>query len=378
MAVITIKKVETEQDKKSFLTFPWKVYRKDPLWVPPLLPERRNVLDPDKGAFLKRGEAELFLAYKDGELAGTICTAEDPPTNLKRGQKECVFGFLEYIEDYQVFEALIETALEWGRARGLDTLYGPWNLDYEDSYGVLIEGRDVPPVLMCGHSPEYYKGFMDRYGFVPARAQNVALRIPLDDSPKYIRLLRLAERVKAQGKITIRPANFDRFQEEVDIIHMLLGKALAHLDDSIGWHRDALEATLTPFKTIADPNLILFAEVDGETVGFLPGVPNLNEIFIDVNGLRHPWNYLQLLWLMKLRKPVCLSAKSVLVLPEYWNRGVVVLLMEEFYKKAREQGYEWIDMSITSADNPTSVLTAEKLGAEIYKRWQVYHYPISP
>jgi GNAT superfamily N-acetyltransferase len=79
---------------------------------------------------------------------------------------------------------------------------------------------------------------------------------------------------------------------------------------------------------------------------------------------------------MKFRKPNCLSAKSVLVLPEYWNTGVIVLMMDEFATRAAARGYSWIDMSITSADNPTSVLTAEKMGAEIYKRWQVYHYPI--
>jgi len=377
MSGIEIRKVLTPRDKRRLLTFPWKIYRDDPLWVPPLLPERKSVIDPYKGVFFDRGEADFFLAYKDGKLAGTICAAEDPPTNKNRGKKECVFGFLEYIEDYDVFTALINTAREWGRKRGLDTLYGPWNLDYENSYGVLVEGRDTPPALMCGHTPLYYRDFMDRYGFRPARAQNVALRINLDDSPEYQRLLRLAARVKAQGKITIRPANFNRWQEEIDIVHMLLRKALAHLNDSIGWHREALEATLEPFKTIADPNLILFAVVGGETVGFLPGIPNLNEIFIDVNGLRYPWNYLQLLWLMKMRKPEWLTAKSVLVLPEYWNRGVVVLLMEEMYHRAREQGYRWIDMSITSTDNPTSVLTAEKLGAEIYKRWQVYHFLIS-
>ena len=373
---ITVKRVTSKEDLQKFITFPWKVYKNDPLWVPPLLPERRNQVDSEHSAFLKRGEADFFLAYQGDQLAGTICAAEDPPTNKKRGTKECVFGFLEYVKDYQVFTALIETAQEWGKKRGLDTLYGPWNLDYEDSYGVLIEGRDVPPAIMCGHSPVYYSKFMDTYGFQPARAQNVALRISLEETPQARRLFRLADRVRSQGKVTVREANFDRWSEEVDIVHMLLGKALAHLNDSIGWHREALEATLEPFKTIADPALILFADVEGETVGFLPGIPNLNEIFIDVNGLRHPWNYLQLLWLMKFKKPACLSAKSVLVLPEYWNTGVIVLLMDEFASRALERGYSWIDMSITSADNPTSVLTAEKIGAEIYKRWQVYHYPI--
>jgi GNAT superfamily N-acetyltransferase len=376
MSNIQLRTVRSREDRRLFLTFPWKIYRDDDFWVPPLLPERRAALDPAANPFLQRGEAEFFLAYKDGHLAGTICAAEDPPTNANRGTRECVFGFLEFRKDYEVFQALIDRAREWGRARGLDTLYGPWNLDYENGYGVLVEGRDAPPALMCGHSPVYYCNFMDRYGFTPARAQNVALRIDLQESPQFARLSRLAGRVRKAGKISIRQARFDCWEEEVDIVHDLLGKALAHLDDSIGWHRESLHAMLEPFKTIADPELILFAEVEGQSVGFLPGIPNLNEFFIDVNGLRYPWNYIQLLWLMKSRQPECLAVKSVLVLPEYWNTGVIVLLMDELATRARDVGYRWIDMSITSADNPTSVLTAEKLGAEIYKRWQVYHFPI--
>ena len=376
MTDIVLRSVQNRADQRRFLTFPWKIYQKDPLWVPPLLPERMDMLDPQKGVFVQRGDVELFMAYQGDRLVGTICVGEDPPTNLNRGTKECVFGFLEYIEDFDVFQSLISKAQEWGRERGLDTLYGPWNLDYENGYGVLVEGRDAPPALMCGHTPPYYSEFMDRFGFQPARAQNVALRITLEETPQIRRLSRLADRIRSKGQVQVRKANFDRWSEEVDIVHGLLGKALAHLSDSIGWHRDALEATLAPFKTIADPELILFAEVGGRTVGFLPGIPNLNEIFTDVNGLRYPWNYLQLLWLMKVRKPASLSVKSVLVLPEYWNTGVIVLLMDELASRARERGYDWIDMSITSADNPTSVLTAEKMGAEIYKRWQVYHYPI--
>ena len=376
MSAIIIKKVENAKGRRRLMTFPWKIYKNDPLWVPPLLPERKNVIDPNHGVFFARGQAEFFLAYKDGKLAGTICVGVDPPTNKNRGKKECIFGFLEYIEDYEVFSALIEKARSWGKQRGLDTLYGPWNLDYEDSYGVLVDGRDAPPALMCGHTPAYYQTFMERYGFKPARAQNVALRIDLVDNPKFQRLIRLADRLKKQGRITIREADFDHWQDEIDNVHTLLNKALAHLDDHIGWHRDALESFLAPFKEIADPSLILFAEVDGEVVGFLPGVDNLNETFIKVNGLRYPWNMIQLIWYLKTFRPKSLTAKSVLVLPEYWNRGVVVLLMDALLSRALAKGYTWVDMSITSADNPTSVITAEKLGSEIYKRWQIYNFPI--
>ncbi len=158
---VMIKKVVSHLDRRRLLIFPWKVYQDDPLWVPPLLPEKMNVIHPKKGVFFERGQAEFFLAYKNGKICGTICVGEDPPTNQFRGKKECIFGFLEYIEDYEVFSALIEQARNWGKQKGLEILYGPWNLDYEDSYGVLVDGRDEPPALMCGHTPGYYQEFMD-------------------------------------------------------------------------------------------------------------------------------------------------------------------------------------------------------------------------
>jgi len=175
----------------------------------------------------------------------------------------------------------------------------------------------------------------------------------------------------------VRKADFENWQEEIDNVHRLLNKALAHLNDHIGWRRDALEATLEPFRNIADPAFILFAEVDGEAVGFLPGLPNLNEIFSDVNGLRYPWDILKLFWLVKRREPNSMTIKSGLVLPEYWGTGVAVLLFEGLFNQAIAHGYRWTDMSITDVDNPTSVLTAEKMGAEIYKRWQVYTLPFA-
>jgi GNAT superfamily N-acetyltransferase len=281
-----------------------------------------------------------------------------------------VFGFLEYIQDYTVFEALVNRVVQWAQDRGLNALFGPFNLDYEDSYGVLVEGRDRPPAIMCGHSPPYYAGFMERYGFQPARDQNIALAIDLD-SPALDRLVRVAGKVRKRGKVTARAANFEDWDAEIDRVHYLLNTATAHLRDHIGWHRSALEAMLLPFKDLADRDLILFADVGEKTVGFLPGLPNYNEALIHANGLRYPWDYLKLWWYMR-RTPACLAVKSALVLPEYWNSGAAVLMAAELLQRAKTKGYRWADLSITGAENPTSVLLAEHLGAQIYKRWQVY------
>jgi len=369
---VTVTRVESRGDRRRFLLLPYRIYRDDPLWVPPLLPELKRKLDPERGVFFGRGDAELFLARRNGRPAGRICLAEDRKTNAARGRKECLFGFFESVEDYAVARALFDKAMAWAGRRGLDSLFGPFNLDYEDSYGILVEGWDRPPALLCGHNPPYYAGFFDRFGFRPARPHNVAFALELADIDSALeRLGKLEDRARESGRVEIEAADMDRWDEMVDRVLFLLNEVLGTGPDRIPWHRDALEDFLSPFRRIADPELILFAQVEGRTVGWFPGVPNLNEAFIHANGLRCPWDYLRLAWHMR-RRTECLSVKSVLVLREYWSTAAPILLFYELGRRARRKGYRWMDFSLTQADNPNTIALAQRLGARIYKRYQVY------
>ena len=377
MTRIEVRAVRTRRDKRRFLTFPWRIYKNDPLWVPPLLPERAKTIDPERGAFFKRGEAEFFIAWRGTRPVGTICAAEDKVGNAEGNRRECIFGFFEYFEELETAQALLERVGLWAKQRNLETLTGPFNLDYEDGYGVLVEGRDRPPAILCGHTPPYYQEFMERLGFQPARGDNLAFAADFDDSSvQRQRLARLAERLRGKGWVQIRTPDLSRLDEEVDTVHRLLNESLAHLPDYRPWVRSAVEALIKPFTKIADPDLILFAEIDGKTVGWFPGIPNLNEALIHANGLRYPWNYLKLLMYLR-RQPKCLAIKSVLILPQYWGGGVALLLFDEMAKRARAKGYTWADLSFTSADNPYTPTLAERLGARIYKRYRVYRKNIS-
>lgn len=372
MSAIEIRPVRSARERRAFVTFPWQIYRDDPLWVPPLLPERLKAIDPRRGPFFKRGEVEFFIAWRDGKPVGTISTADDKPTNAQRGHQDCMIGFFECIEDYAVGEAMFQHAAVWARAHNLNTLYGPFNLDYEDGYGVLIEGRDRPPVLLCGHTPAYYQGFFERFGFKPARGDNLAFEITYDMAKSAVeRLSRLSDRLRKRGHIHIRQADLSHWEEEVDRVLYLLNTATAHLPDYIPWQREALRTTLEPLLQIVDAELILFAEVDGKTVGWFPGIPNINEALIHANGLRYPWDYARLWWHAR-RQPKCLAIKSVLVLPEYWDTGVAVLLFDEMAKRVLTKGYQWADLSLTSDDNPYTPILAERVGARLYKRYRVY------
>ncbi len=369
--MINVLPVRTPQEKRVFLTFPWKIFQNDPFWVPPLLPDLVERTDPRRGLFFRRGgEAEFFIAWRDGQPVGTICAAEDRPFNLERGARECIFGFFHFIEDYAVMEALLNCARTWAQARGLETLAGPFHLDYEDGYGILVEGRDRPPALMCGHTPPYYLDFVERYGLQPIRGDNLAYAFDLAN-PALDNLSRMAERVRARKGFTVRSGDMVHWQDELEHIYQLLNRCMRHLPDYRPWPREVVFNNLAPFRKIADPDLILFAQTGDEVIGWLPGLPNLNEAFIHADGLRRPWDYLKLLWYMR-QKPRCLTLKSVLVLPEYWGSGLAILLFDEMAKRARAHGYHWIDGSLTSADNPRTPAIAERLGGKLYKRYRVF------
>ena len=156
--MIEVRPVTSSRQKRQFLTYPWQIYRADPLWVPPLLGEREKATDPQRGTFFKGGYADFFLAYRDGSLAGTICCSHEHGGD----PSECSLGFFECVNDYAVAEALFQQAEDWARQHGLNMLCGTYNLDREDGRGILVEGRDRPAAILCGHNPPYYYEFFER------------------------------------------------------------------------------------------------------------------------------------------------------------------------------------------------------------------------
>lgn len=372
MSPIEITPVRTKAEQKQFLTFPWQIYRHDLLWVPPIMADHAARMDPQNGVFLKRGEGGFFIARQDGAIVGTICAAVDRPANESRRVAVCVFGFFNCIDDYQVAEALFNRVRRWALDHRLDALLGPFNLDYEDAYGVLLEGRDRPPAMLCGHTPPYYQGFFERYGFLPARGDNLAFELLIkEETPAMQQLGQLADRVRKRGTVQVRSADMENWLEETRRVHALINKALAHLPGHIDWQLETLQELFEPFRKLADPDLVLFAESGGQAVGFLPGLPDINQWLIHANGLRYPWNYASL-WLHSRKKPDCLAVKSVLVLPEFWGLGAGILLFDELVRRARQRGYVWMDLSLTSADNPRTPGLAARMGAKVYKRYRVY------
>lgn len=369
--MIEIIQVANRREKQAFLTFPYQLYRADPLWVPPIYSERERHTDPARGKFFTYGEADFFLAYKNGKLAGTIC----PHHEYTGGKEEALIGFFECIEDSEVAFALFETARDWARDRGLSKLIGTFNMDREDSRGILIEGRDRPPVVLCGHNPPYYPAFFEDYGFAKHGMDGLAYARELEDSSAEIRrLLKLADRVAQRRDFTLRHADLSHIDREVDVILELQNKALKHLGGH-PYSRETIESMVLPFVQIADPELVIFVEHEGKSIGWFPGVPNINELFIHLNGLRSPIDYLKG-WYYQRQQPDCVAVKSVALLPEYWDTGAAILMFAEMARRAIAKGYKWIDLSVTGEDNPDTWDLAHNIGAKIYKRYRFYEISV--
>lgn len=372
---VEIRPVRTKQEETTLLTFPWALYRNDPLWMPPLLPQMRNRLNPAKNPVIGTGVMQAFIAWDNGKPVGTIACAIDEHRNQTWDEDNAIFGFFEFIEDYAVAKALLDTAVAWTKEQGKPTLWGPWMLDYEDSHGILIKGWDRAPVTMCKHNPPYYQDYVERYGMVKARRDSVAFAYDVPEDPSlYIpeKLTRVAERLKKRTGVVVRQADFSNWDAEIRTAVDVMNRGLAVLGDTRGfWDEDRLAAHAYSLKPILDPEFVLIAELKGQAIGWIMGLPDLNEPIKYANGLRYPWLAPKLWWGMR-RRTTAISMKSIAVDPEYWNLGVGVLLVHDFGLNALAKGYAWCDLSLTGEDNPMTPRLANNLGAHEYKRYRIY------
>ena len=353
--MVRIYQVTNRRDLRKFVRFPWKVYKDDPNWVPLLLSDQLATLDPSKGSFYSHGEVALFGAQRGGELAGTIAAFVDHRFVQHSGQKVGGFGFFEVLEDYQVAERLRKNLCE-------------------PPVHVLIEGDECPPVMLQAHTPPYYKDFLERYGFQKDHDLYAwrAHRSQIGEGWKNVppQLLRVAQVAKDQANVSIRKVRMEKWDEEIHAAYQLFVGTLDYLPEHMPITEDEFHGFADPLKAFLDPDLALMAEVNGKAIGFIVALPDINQVLIHLNGRLFPFGWLKVKPLV--RKINVATFKLMGLLEEYRNRGIDAILYMEAVKAIYEKGYEWIDGSVTSENNPIVNLIARRLGAEQYKHYRVY------
>jgi len=370
--LIKIRKVENEKDRMAFIKFPWDIYKGDPNWVPPLIFDVRKNLDPSKNPFFKHAEVQLFLAEKDGKLAGRIAAIKNDNHTDFHKDKAGFFGFFESIDDEEVSDLLLDTACEWVKSKGLNEIIGPVNPSTNDECGLLIDGFNSPPVFLMTYNPKHYINKIESFGFEKAK-DLYAYYIPaevINDAKVMAKLERMSELIKKRSDVTTHKLNMKDLNNEVRKIEEIYNSAWESNWGFVPITTAEFDYLAESLKMVVDPDLVMFAEVAGKPAGFTLSLPDFNQVLKKMNGRLLPFGFLKILTGKK--KIDFLRVIIMGVKPEYQKKAIDSVFYLETIKNGNKNGYTGAEISWVLEDNMPMRMTAEKLGAHIYKTYRIY------
>ncbi len=375
MSDIAVLPVQTTSEKTTFLRLPERLYADDPNWVCPLRIERKDFFDPAKNPFFADNDVELFLAWRDSRPVGRITAHIYHAHNRTHNEKTGFYGFFDCIEDFAVAEALWRTAANWLRERGMETMRGPANFTMNHEVGCLVDGFDSPPVIMMTYNPRFHPEFAERFGFV--KAKDLYAYYTDASNPTPDRVTRLIDRIRERTRATVRPIKMSQFAKEVDRVKAIYDQAWSPNWGFVPMTDAEFDHSAKDMKMIVDPELVLFAEVEGRPVGFALALPDINQVLIRLNGRLFPFGLIKLLWLTKVRRSIDMARILLMgIMPEYQKRGIDYLLNHELFVRGVARGYTRGELSWILEDNEMMNRLSESLGHTRYKTYRMYDYPL--
>ncbi|MCY4106551.1 MAG: hypothetical protein OXG02_07595 [Chloroflexi bacterium] len=372
-----IRKVTSDEDLRALIEFPWCLYRDDPNWSPPLLSMRRELLDQEHNPAWQYLDGEYFLAWRGGEVLGSIAAFVNPRHNATHDEYIAWFGLFDCIHEGEVAASLLQTAIDWATQRGYSAIRGPASFTLHAECGLLIDNFG-PAVLMMAYNPPYYADFVENAGF--RKVMDVFSWAFYANSAEQEaateRALRLAEKLQRREKIHLRTFNPRNRKQEFLRLRHLYNHGWVNNWGFVPMTEAELDALIASLGILIDPNLCIFAEVDGEAIGFVLAIPNLSEILRRVRprpGVPELISLLPIAWQLKIRRKIeCVRSPLMGILPEYHKRGAAIMLMASMAKKLYQSRYRIFDTSwiLESNQDMNSMLAA--LGARKYKTHRFY------
>lgn len=381
-APLSIRPIDSKADRKKFIALPFRLYKDDPNWVPPLKGEALGLITPEKNGWFSHAKAQLFLAERGGQVVGRISAHIDTlaltmPPAQGFGPGCGQFGLFD-AEDENAARALINTAEDWLRGQGMDRVLGPISMSIWEEPGLLIEGYDHPPTIMMGHAKPIYREWIESAGYLPVKQlKTYRLEITGGFPPIVQRIVQSGER---NPRIRIRMVDKTKFDEEAAII-------LAILNDA--WSGNWGFVPLTPpeiadvgvkLKPIVFNELIRIAELDGQPVAFMITLPDANQIQMKAvgrNGKPSILGWIKLgLWMLRT-KPADMRVPLMGVVKRLQSSRMasqLAFMMIETIRQASVTRYQgkrgeigWI-----LDDNQGMNAIAEAIDATVNKEYLVY------
>lgn len=376
---ISIVPVTTKVERKEFIDLAYRLNAADPNWVAPLRMDMTELLNEKKNPFFRHGEVQLFLARRGARVVGRISAHIDflshtLPSEQGMGPGTGNWGLFE-AEDEETAGALIAAAEEWLRGKGMNKVLAPISLSIWDEPGLLVKGHDHAPTIMMGHHNPAYQGWIEARGYTVAKTLHTYDIAIEDGFPPLIN--RIVASGEKNPRITIRRADVSRVKEEADILFSILNDAWSSNWGFVPITDEEVRYISKKIRPLVKPDLLRFAEVEGEPVAFMLTLPNMNEVTKSFEGSLSPLKLLKLL--MWLRKPVASRMRVPLmgVVKRLQNTRLasqLAFMMIEFIRRdaVAKLGAKTAEIGWILEDNQGMVAIADAIESNINREYAIY------
>jgi hypothetical protein len=363
--------VRSLADRRRFVELPFRLHAIGTPWIPPLKLERHLFLSRRFNAFFKHGEADLFLAWRDGRVVGRVSAQIDRHFNEHQQNDWGMFGFLEFEEDPEVLAALLDTAGAWLRARGRDRMVGPMDFTVNDELGVLIEGFDIEPMVRQPWQPPYYHVLLELAGMQKV-VDLFMWEMRIGQKDKILQIIwDLAEDLEPKHGIKIRRMTRRGLRRDLDAFAEIYNEAWARNWGFVPYTKEDLDRYAEELHLVFDRDWFMVAEnAEGETVGVAITVPDINQVLARMKG-----RLLPLGWLHYLRRKRIVNRCRIGFLgvkPAYQHTGVAAGFYIEHFRTSEVTRIKWGEGGWVLEDNKGLNRGMEALGGRIDKKYRVY------
>ncbi len=342
----------------------------DPGFIPPFPGSVAKYLEPGSAFQRVHGKILPFLAARDGRIVGRIAAVVNRSHNERYRDSVGFFGFFESENDPETARALFDRAGAALREHGLTSMRGPYNPSINDECGLLVEGFDTSPPIGFPWNPAFYEALLLDAGFTGVR-NLVGLHLPLANAPTPERLERLAVRVEARSKMTLRPIDLKNLERELEIVHAVYNHTLERNWGFVPIAMEDLLAAADDLRAFADPKIILIAERDGEPAGVALTLPDFNQILAGLQRLPHWLRLPVILWRMKTRRITCCRQTVYGILPQFRDRGLHAWLLREQFARARDR-YVAAEIGWVEENNEEIIANSTMLGASRNRVFRIF------